>query len=109
MSPKLEDVFMSDEPARDKYLSRLFGLFNEEVVRAWCLCPEAPYEDLGRPTVREPGERRGHTLDFTFRRRYDARVFVGEMKCELEFDGYRYLRLDRADQPRHHMPALLHK
>ena len=100
---KFEDIFRSQNPRRDKYLSRLFGLFNEEVVRAWCLCPEAPYEDLGRPTLRGPDEQRGHTWDFTFRRRDDGKVFVGEMKCELEYEGYRYLRLVGADQLRHHM------
>ena len=102
VNPRFEDIFRSHNPQRDKYLSRLFGLFNEEVVRSWCLCPESPYEDLGRPTIREAGEQRGHTLDFTFRRRSDDKVFVGEMKCELEFNGYRYLRLVSADQVRHH-------
>ena len=52
------DFFRSAEPARDKYLSRLFGLFSEEVVRTWCACPEAAYLDLGRPTLRDPDEPR---------------------------------------------------
>jgi len=93
---------MTNDPARDKFLSRLFGLFNEEVVRHWCRYPEAPYEDLGRPSLYEPGERRGYTLDFTLRRRATGEVFVAEMKCELEFQGYRYLRLTSANQVRHH-------
>jgi hypothetical protein len=95
-------VFRSTEPKRDKYLSRLFGLFNEEVVRAWAADSRAPYEDLGRPTLRWPEDQRWHTLDFTLRRRSDGAVFVAEMKCELEFEGYRYLRLDRVDQVERH-------
>jgi hypothetical protein len=101
-----EDIFRSSEPSRDKYLSRLFAFFSEQAVRAWCACPEAPYEDLGRPTLREPGQTWGHTLDFTLRRRDSDKVYVAELKCELEYDGYRYLRLTSTDQLRHHtLPA----
>jgi hypothetical protein len=100
--------FRSSEPRRDKYLSRLFALFSEQLVRAWCEHPDAPYEDLGRPTLCEPGLTRGHTLDFTLRRRNSERTYVAELKCELEYEGYRYLRLTSADQLRHHSsPAFL--
>lgn len=94
--------FRSSEPARDKYLSRLVGLFSEHVVRAWCACPQAPYDDLGRPTLCELGLSRGHTLDFTLRRRNSDAKYAAELKCELEYDGYRYLRLTTPDQLRHH-------
>jgi hypothetical protein len=102
MTDVFERFFRSSEPARDKYLSRLFSLFSEQVVRAWCACPEAPYEDLGRPTLYEPGQTRGHTLDFTLRHRDSGRKYVAELKCELEYEGYRYLRLTSTDQLRHH-------
>jgi hypothetical protein len=101
--------FRSATPARDKYLSRLFGLFSEEVVRTWCACPDAPYSDLGRPTVCEPGQARGHTLDFTLRRRTSGRDYAAELKCELEYDGYRYLTLTHSDQVRHHTSAAFAK
>lgn len=94
--------FRSTVPARDKYLSRLFALFSEQVVREWCSCPEASYEDLGRPTLCEPGIRRGHTIDFTLRRRDSGLSYVAELKCELEYDNYRYLRLINPDQLTHH-------
>jgi hypothetical protein len=97
-----ERFFRSSEPARDKFLSRLFGLFSEQVVRVWCACPEASYEDLGRPTLCTPGLTRGHTLDFTLRHRNSEATYVSELKCELEYESYRYLRLTRADQIRHH-------
>ena len=51
-----------DRPGRDKYLSRLFGIFSEEVVRAWCTLPTARYEDIGRPYLKRKHETRGHTL-----------------------------------------------
>ena len=106
---RLEDVFVSGNPARDKFLARLFGLFNEEVVRHWCRCPGAAYEDLGRPTLRGAGEHRGHTLDFTLRHRATGNLYVAEMKCELELDHYRYLRLTDAGQIRHHRGVAFQK
>lgn len=100
-----ESIFCSGNPSRDKFLSRLFGIFGEELVRSWCACPQAPYEDLGRPTVYLPGEARGHTLDFTLRHRGTGRIFVAEMKCELEYQNYRYLRLNEPWQVEHHKNA----
>jgi hypothetical protein len=95
-------MFRSAHPARDKYLSRLFGLFSEDVVRYWCSSPEARYENLGRPTLTLPDAPRGSTIDFTFRARGDNHLFVGELKCELEYENYRYLRLESPSQLVHH-------
>lgn len=101
-----DELFRSPQARRDKFLSRLFGLFSEEVVRHWCAVPEAPYDDLGRPTIwDESGTPRYHTLDFTLRDRSTGRTFASEMKCELEFEGYRYLRLVEPGQVVHHKSA----
>jgi hypothetical protein len=89
----IEDVFRTPIPARDKFLSRLFGLFGEEVVHHWCAQDQARYEDLGRPTLWAPAASRGHTLDFTLRDRDSGRTYVAELKCELEYENYKYLRL----------------
>lgn len=67
--PLFQRVFRSGSEERDSFLARLFGIFNEQVVHAWCDCRQAPYSNMGRPTVREPGEDRGYTLDFTLRHR----------------------------------------
>lgn len=88
--------------ARGKFLSRLFGIFSEEIVAMWATDGRAPYENLGRPTIRTMGESRGHTLDFTFRERSSGRVFVAEMKCEIEFQRFRYFVLERVEQLAHH-------
>lgn len=109
MTKTFDSFFRSGVPARDKYLSRLFALFSEQIVRTWCACPEATYEDLGRPTLCEPGLRRGHTLDFTLRRRDSGLSYVAELKCELEYDDYRYLRLIEPNQLRHHTSAAFGK
>ncbi len=94
-----EKVFHSVSE-RDKFLSRLFGIFNEEIVRIWCRDPHSPYKDLGRPTVRL-GEGK-YTLDFTLQSRQSGDIFVGELKCELEFQNYKYLTLNSPSQFAHH-------
>ena len=102
MASGFEAFFHSDTPTRDKYLSQVFRLFSEQVVRTWCACGEASYEDLGRPTLYRTGQTGGSTIDFTLRRRTTGETYAAELKCELEFDGYKYLRLTSADQLRHH-------
>jgi hypothetical protein len=87
--------------ARGKFLSRVFGIFGEDIVRLWAGSPGAPYEDLGRPTVRFEGEARS-TLDFTLRNRGSGKTYVAEMKCEIEYERFRYFLLESPDQLKHH-------
>lgn len=89
-------------PARGKYLARLFGIFSEELVRIWAADPRAPYEDLGRPTLRLTGRKSGSTLDFTLRSRSTGKVYVAELKCEIEYKDYRYFVLTESRQLDHH-------
>lgn len=46
-----DELFHSKDPARDNFLSRLFGMFNEDIVRYWARDEQAPYENEGRPTL----------------------------------------------------------
>ena len=103
-SGPIERVFKTNIPRRDKFLSRLFGLFSEEVVRTWCAYEASPYSDLGRPTLRDPSSGTWSTLDFTFQRGEgnSRKVFAGELKCELEYNSYKYLRLADPGQLAHH-------
>mgnify|MGYP000523508818 CR=1 FL=1 len=78
--------------SRGKYLSRVFGIFSEEIVRIWAADPRAPFEDLGRPTLRVDGEDGYSTLDFTLRSRDTELIFPAELKCEIEYQGYLHAR-----------------
>lgn len=98
----LADIFKSHDPARDKFLSRLMGIFSEHMVKIWAKSPQARYENLGRPTITTPTAGEPYTLDFTFRSRHDHRIYVSEMKCELEYEDYKYLVLNSPDQLEHH-------
>ena len=75
---------------------------SETVVRIWCACPQARYADRGRPTVYDIGATRGHTLDFLLLSRDSGRLYVAELKYELEYDSYRYLTLTNTSQIAHH-------
>lgn len=87
--------------ARGKYLSRVFGIFSEEIVRIWASDSRASFEDLGRSTLKG-ADGKHYTLDFTFRSRADGAVFVAEMKCEIEYQNYKYLVLTDPSQLDHH-------
>jgi len=88
-----QEIFHSQNDIKDKFLSRLFGIFSEDIVRIWCNDSQSPYLDLGRPTIKIDDEKRGRTMDFTFQSRDNGKNFVGELKCELEYENYRYMTL----------------
>ena len=87
---------------RAKFLSRVFGIFSENIVRLWSASTGAPYEDLGRPTVRFDGEATRSTLDFTLRNKKSNKIYVAEMKCEIEYEGFKYFILTCPKQLDHH-------
>ena len=91
-----ENLFHSSNRRRDKFYSRIFGIFSENIVSIWCNDPRSSYKNLGRPTIYINEEKKHFTLDFTFQSRQDNRIYIGEMKCELEFQGYKFLTLDTA-------------
>jgi hypothetical protein len=102
MSFELKTFFCTAPKERGKFLSRIFGVFSEEIVRCWASNPQAPLTLVGRPTVTlQDGTR--HTLDFCFSNRSTGAVTVAERKCEVEYQGYRYLTLTGPEQLAHHV------
>lgn len=87
---------------REKFLSRVFGIYSEEIVRLWADDHRSPYESLGRPTIKSSADSKKHTLDFTFQDRITGRVFVVEMKCEIEYQNFKYFVLESVEQLQHH-------
>lgn len=88
--------------ARAKFLSKIFGFFSEEIVSLWARDDRAPYENLGRPTIKTLGNNRGHTLDFTLRQRSSGNIYVAEMKCEIEYQNFKYFVLEKVEQLEHY-------
>ncbi len=88
---------------RGKYLSRLFGIFSEDIVRIWAADEKCHYEDLGRPSIRF--EDKTYTLDFTFQHKQSRKVYIVEQKCEIEFQNYKFFILNKKEQLSHHIKA----
>ena len=101
--PSFLKLFKTSEPNRDNFLSRLFGMFAEEPVRIWCRCADSPYLDLGRPTIKRPGEIRGQTVDFALKSKATGEICIAELKCELAFENYGYLVLTSVAQVNRHV------
>lgn len=96
-------TFKTENAERDNFLSRVFAMMSEEPVRIWGECTESPYEYLGRPTLKLPGESRSKTIDFALRSRANGNVYVAELKCELAFSNYGYLVLTSCQQVKRHV------
>ena len=100
-----DDFFISEakpykgKSKRDKFLSRVFGIFNEEIIRIWCRNENSPFEDCGRPTVYVDEKR--YTLDFLLKDK-DGNLYLTEMKCELEYQKYKFLKLSESSQVSRH-------
>lgn len=104
MSKQFQSIFQQHEAdvARGKFLSRVFGIFSEDIVRLWAKDDRSPYEDLGRPTVKQNCATKGYTLDFTLRHAETKKTYISELKCEIEYQNYRYLVLTDTSQLDHH-------
>ena len=105
MSQTFRDIFAVNTKAdqdRAKFLSRLFGIFSERIVSIWAKNAQSPYEDLGRPTIQTPDGSKGSTLDFTLRHRVSQKIYVTEMKCEVEYKNFKFFVLEDVSQLAHH-------
>ena len=105
MSQRLRAIFKAESPAdreREKFLSRVFGVFSERIVSIWTGDDRSPYENLGRPTIKTGEAGRGYTLDFTLRERATGNVYVSEMKCEIEYQNFKYFVLEQVSHLTHH-------
>ena len=95
----------NENAARDKFLARFMGIFNEEIIRIWCKDKNSEYENIGSPTIRKKKKEKSElgtkdirsTLDFTLRKKKGAEkgnIYVAESKCLLQFQKYKHLELD---------------
>jgi hypothetical protein len=102
---RLNEIFNQQNKERDKYLSRVLGIFSEGIAALWFASDYSPYSNLGnRPTIyRRSDEQKGYTLDFTLKEKgKNNEIYISEMKCELEYDNYKYLVLNDFKQLSHH-------
>jgi hypothetical protein len=89
---------------RDKFISRFLEIFSESIARIYFSSPYSNYKDLGRPTIKKKNSSdRGSTLDFTLENKKTQKIYICEMKCELQFENYKYLELNDIRQIKHHI------
>lgn len=99
-----QDIFLKDAPpTKSNFLSRIFGIFNEEIVRIWANAEASPYRDLGRPTLYNKEDKNDfHTLDFLLQEKTTNNIYVTEMKCEIAYQNFKYLTLENPKQIERH-------
>lgn len=78
----------------------MFGIFSEEIISIWYQHERCVYSHLGRPRVRTDAASQPYTLDFTLQNRKSGKIFISEMKCEIEYRNFKYFVLQDASQRR---------
>lgn len=100
---KFEKLFDKRSTDRDKFLSMIFGIFSEKIALIWCNSYSSNYTNLGRPTIKPlNSNEQGKTLDFTLKSKTTGNLYVTEMKCEIQYENYKYLKLNSSKQFEHH-------
>ena len=95
-----ESFFKDGSLEKGSFLSRVFGIFSEEIIRIWARDENSPYKIHScRPTLYNQDKR--YTLDFLLIK--DGRSYVSEMKCEIQYRNYQFWRLESPDQLKHHL------
>lgn len=95
----IEKILKDGPPQKGAFLSRVFGIFNEEIIRIWARDERCKYNIAERrPTLYDAGKH--YTLDFLLER--NGLWYVSEMKCEIQYQNYKYWRLVDPEQLEHH-------
>ena len=97
---ELAEIFRDSPPEKGKFLSRIFGIFSEEIIRIWARDKRSLYSIHDRrPTLYKENSK--YTLDFLLEK--NGEIFVSEMKCEIQYQNYKYWRLVDTQQLQHHL------
>jgi len=96
----LLEIGKTNNIERDKFISRFFGIFNEDIALIYFMSPYSKYNNLGRPTIKKELEK--YTLDFTLQDKNTNEIFICEMKCEIQYQNYKRLELNNKEQIKLH-------
>ncbi len=102
----LKDTFnsinLNDEALveRDNFLSRLLGIFSEDLVTIWSSEQKSKYRSIGkgRPNLYYKDSKKPFTLDFTLQEKTSRSIYMCEMKCWLSYEKYKYTELGSVKQ-----------
>jgi len=108
MTMNLWDVAKVDDGGkRDKFISRFFGIFSEEIAGLYFGCPFSKYKNLGRPTIKK--DNVSSTLDFTLQDKMTNKIYICEMKCEMQYQKFKRFELKSIEQVESHVKQKWHK
>lgn len=89
------ELFCQENQKKDNFLSRVFGIFSEEIVDFWLANRESKYVKIGRPTLYKKEMANGistqnkkensATLDFLIMNKNDGKYFIVEQKNFLAY------------------------
>jgi len=98
----LWDVARKDKGGkRDRFISRFFGIFSEEIAGLYFEHEKlSKYQNLGRPTIKKGNDWR--TLDFTLKHKETNKIYICEMKCEMQYQNFSRLELESSKQIEFH-------
>ncbi len=82
---------------QNNYLSRLIGLFGEEISEKWLANDNSAYSNFGRPTIYwiEEGKKKRATLDFLIER--EGKIYIVEQKNFFAYNKGRLRTIDSSD------------
>lgn len=85
-----------DIKIRNSFIAKVFGAFNEDIVRIWANRNNSKYKNLGRPTIYRNNEGKRNTLDFTMKERKTGKIYISEMKSWISYKNNKFLELNKS-------------
>jgi len=79
----LFEIGKTNNIKRDKFISRFFGIFSEEIANIYFCSPYSEYTNLGRPNISINNKH--YILDFTLKNKNNGKIYICEMKCEMQY------------------------
>ena len=76
---------VKENSTKTNFLSRILGVFSENIVDFWLENEKCPYRSLGRPSLYSVDNKKLATLDFTFQNKSDNKNYIVEQKCFFGF------------------------
>ena len=96
----LFEIGKTNNIKRDKFISRFFGIFSEEIANIYFCSPYSEYTNLGRPNISINNKQ--YILDFTLKNKNNGKIYICEMKCEMQYMNYKRLELNDVSQIHSH-------
>ena len=85
---ELQKIFKNADEKQNNLLTRVFGIFSEEIINCWLAYPDCEYKNLGRPSIYKKNERPS-TLDFLFEKKKGTNkgaLYIVEQKCLFSYN-----------------------